>query len=74
MPIVTYLRSLCVFRLTADALDDFEDEVSAAQTSEVSSVKQEAATTTTETQEHEDHALQEVRQAVTGLTRRRVVV
>lgn len=46
--------------LVTDALDDFADEVSAAQASEMSNVKQEAAATAAATQGDEDNKMQEV--------------
>ena len=47
--------------LVTDALDDFADEVSAAQASEVSSVKQEVAAAAEES--NEENGMQEVRTA-----------
>lgn len=64
-------RALCA---ATDALDDFADEVSAAQASEISSVKQQAAATAAATQSDEDNKMQEVREAVVGLERSRVMV
>ncbi|GMF16542.1 unnamed protein product [Phytophthora fragariaefolia] len=48
----------------ADALDDFADELSAAQGSKISGAKQEAAATAAATQDSEDNKIQEVGGAV----------
>lgn len=53
-----------LFCSATDALDDFADEVSATQASEISNVKQEAAATAAATQDSEDDKLQEVMEAV----------